>query len=83
MRDALEVRHEEPCGVELATAQIAAPDMRLERCSLEADLAVQQLVDLVRKKVSFHGYLYGLRMKRVSDGDSGYVRRPERASLSS
>jgi hypothetical protein len=35
--------------------------VRLERRRFEADLAVQQLVDLVRKKVSFHGSLYGRR----------------------
>jgi hypothetical protein len=61
VRDVLEVAHQEARGLELAAAQVTAPHVRLERRRFEADLAVQQLVDLVRKKVSFHGSLYGRR----------------------
>jgi hypothetical protein len=66
-----EVAHEEARGLELGVALVAAPDVGLEGGRLEADLAVEELVDLVWEKVSVHGDNYEGRGVRFQDSGNG------------
>ena len=51
----LELPHDRAGAIQRLAAFRAAADVRLERRGLESDLAVEELVDLVWKEVSFHG----------------------------